>query len=129
MQFNGFHHVGLLVKDVQKSLDFYTRGLGGKTTFSFPMPSDNSKTIYLVDLGGNAVVEIIPRGNGQEEANAHWAHLAIRTDDARTAYDMAIKAGAACRDEPKEVKLGTMSVCNTFVFGPDREVIEFFQIL
>ena len=129
MQFNGFHHVGLLVKDAQKSLDFYTRGLGGKVTFSFPMPTDNTRTIHLVDLGNNAVVELVPRGNGEEESNAHWAHLAIRTDDAKAAYERAIKAGAASRNEPKENKLGTMNVCNPFVYGPDREVIEFFQIL
>ena len=129
MQFNGYHHVGLWVKDARKSLDFYTQGLGGKETFNFPMPDNNDKTICLVDMGGNAVIEIIPRGNGEEEINAHWAHLAIRTDNARAAYDMAIKAGAVSRTEPKEVKLGTMAVCNAFVYGPDREVVEFFQVL
>ena len=129
MQINGYHHAGLWVKDAQKSLDFYTRGMGGKVVFSFPMPADNTKTIYLVDLGGNSVVEIIPRGNGEEEVNAHWAHLAFRTDDARAAYNTAIKAGAVNRTEPTEMKLGTMAVCNAFVYGPDREVIEFFQIL
>ena len=128
MQFNGFHHVGLFAKDAQKSLDFYTQGLGGKVVFSFPMSGSN-QTIYLVDLGNNAVIEIIPRGNGEEELNAHWAHLAFRTDDARAAYDMAIKAGAVSRSEPRESKLGTMAVYNAFVYGPDREVIEFFQIL
>ena len=128
MQFNGIHHIGLLVKDIQKSLDFYTKGLGGKVIYSFPM-SNNDKTIYLVDLGGNSVVEIIPRGNGEEEANAHWAHLALRTDDARAAYEQAIKAGAVSRSEPKENNLGTMKVIAPFVYGPDREVIEFFQIM
>ena len=128
MQFNGYHHAGLYAKDAQKSLNFYTKGLGGKMIFSFPM-ADSDKTIYLVDLGNNAVIEIVPKGNGEEEANAHWAHMAIRTDDARAAYDMAIKAGAVSRNEPKETKLGTMNVCHSFVYGPDREVIEFFQIL
>ena len=128
MQFNGIHHIGLLVKDAQKSLDFYTRGLGGKVVFSFPM-ANSDKTINLVDLGGNAVVELIPRGNGEEESNAHWAHLAVRTDDARAAYERAVKAGAVSRSEPAENKLGTMTVINPFVYGPDREVIEFFQIL
>lgn len=127
MQFNGFHHAGLMVKDVQKSLDFYTGGLGGKMVHSFPM-SGTDKTIYLVDLGGNAVVELIPRGNGEEEANAHWAHAAIRTDDARAAYDRALKAGAKSRNEPNDAELGTMSVCTAFVYGPDGEVIEFFQV-
>jgi len=128
MQFNGYHHVGLFVKDARKSLDFYTQGLGGKVVFSFPM-AGSDQIIYLVDLGNNAVVEIIPRGNGEEEVNAHWAHLAIRTDDTKAAYNMAVKAGAVTRTEPKENKLGTMAVCNAFVYGPDREVIEFFQTL
>ena len=128
MQFNGYHHVGLFAKDARKSLDFYTRGLGGKETFSFPM-GDSGKTIHLVDLGGNAVIEIIPRGTGEEEVNAHWAHLAVRTDDAKAAYETAVKAGAVSRSEPNEATLGTMKVCNAFVYGPDREVIEFFQVL
>ena len=127
MQFNGYHHAGLFVKDAEKSKDFYTKGLGGKVTFSFPM-SDSDKTIYLVDLGGNAVIEIIPRGNGEEEVNAHWAHLAVRTDDAKAAYDAAIKAGAVSRSEPKDVNHGTMPARIAFVYGPDKEVIEFFQV-
>ncbi|MDR1637938.1 MAG: VOC family protein, partial [Treponema sp.] len=127
MTFNGYHHIGLWVKDPKKSLDFYTKGLGGKVVFSFPM-ADKPETINLVDLGGGAVVEIIPRGNGEEESNAHWAHVALRTDDARAAYDLAIGAGAVSRTEPKDNMLGTMAVCNAFVLGPDHEVIEFFQV-
>ncbi len=127
MNFNGFHHIGLYAKDWEKSLKFYTEGLGGKVTFSFPM-GDTGKTIYLVDLGENAVVEIIPKGNGEAEQNAHWAHIAVNTDDARAAYERAISAGALTQSKPQDVLLGTMAVCNTFVTGPDGEVIEFFQV-
>jgi lactoylglutathione lyase len=126
MKFDGYHHIGLWVKDEHKSLEFY-RKLGGKVVFSFPM-SDLPKTINLVDLGNNAVIEIIPRGNGAEEKDAHWAHVAIRTDDARAAYDLAIKAGAVSRTAPQDMNLGTMPVTNAFVLGPDHEVIEFFQV-
>jgi lactoylglutathione lyase len=127
MLFNGYHHIGLWVKDSQKSLDFYTKGLGAKIVFSFPM-GDSGKTIYLVDLGNNAVIEIIPRGTGEDEANAHWVHVAVRTEDAQAAYDLAIKAGAVSRTAPNDVSLGTMAVRNAFVLGPDKEVIEFFQV-
>jgi lactoylglutathione lyase len=127
MAFDGFHHIGLWVKDPQKSLDFYTQGLGGKVVFSFPM-SGGDKIINLVDLGNNAVVEIIPRGNGEEESNAHWAHVAVRTDDARHAYTRALAAGALSHSEPNDTMLGTMAVCNAFVKGPDHELIEFFQV-
>lgn len=126
MKFNGYHHIGLVVNDVEKSLAFYTEGLGGIIKFSFPM-GDTGKTIYLVDLGGNSVVEIIPRGNGKDEVNAHWAHIAITVDDTRAAYELALKAGAKSQSEPRDVLLGTMAVCNAFINGPDGEVIEFFQ--
>ena len=126
MKINGYHHLGLYAKDEKKSLDFYTK-LGAKTIHSFPM-GDTGKMIYLVDLGNNAVVEIIPRGEGKEEINAHWAHAAFRVDDARAAYDTAIRAGAVSHIEPKDVNLGTMAATIAFVFGPDKEVLEFFEV-
>ena len=126
MKINGFHHIGLIAKDAQKSLDFYAK-LGGKVVHSFPM-GDSGKTISLIDMGGNAVVEIIPKGEGTEEKDPHWAHIALRTDNAREAYDLAIKAGAVTRSEPKDNNLGGMATTTAFVLGPDREVIEFFQV-
>jgi catechol 2,3-dioxygenase-like lactoylglutathione lyase family enzyme len=127
MKIDGYHHIGLWVKDAKKSLDFYTQGLGGKVVFSFPMGDQGDKIIYLVDLGNNAVVEIIPRGDGEPEANARWAHIALRTDDPQGAYDLALKAGAVSRSEPRDMNLGTMPVRNAFVLGPDQEIIEFFN--
>jgi catechol 2,3-dioxygenase-like lactoylglutathione lyase family enzyme len=124
--FGGYHHIGLVVDNAGRSLKFYTDGLGGKVTFSFPM-GDSGKTVYLIDLGGNAVVEIIPRGQNGAEANARWAHIAVAASDARKAYDLALKAGAIPQSEPNDGNLGTMPVCTAFVKGPDGEVIEFFQ--
>lgn len=127
MNFKGYHHIGLVVEDAEESLKFYTEGLGGEVSFSFPM-GDSGKTIYLVEMGGNAVVEIIPRGTENSEANARWAHIALATDDTRAAYDLAMKAGAKSQSEPRDMALGTMDVCNAFVVGPAGEVIEFFQV-
>jgi lactoylglutathione lyase len=127
MHINGFHHIGLWVTDAQRSLEFYTTGLGGAVVHHFPM-ADKPATINLVDLGNNAVVEIIPRGSGENEAHARWAHVAVRTDDARAAYEQALKAGARSRTAPSDMNLGTMAVTNAFVYGPDGEVIEFFQV-
>ena len=128
MQINGYHHIGLFVTDAELSLKFYTDGLGGKETFSFPFPADASKKIYLVDVGGGAVIEIVPRGEESPEERARWAHVCFLTDDVRAASDKAIAAGAAVRSEPADVKLGTMNATNAFVYGPDGEVIEFFKV-
>jgi lactoylglutathione lyase len=127
MAFNGYHHIGLSTDNPERSLWFYTVGLGGKQVGHFPMGS-SGKTIHLVDLGGNAVVEILPLGNEGPEASARWAHIALATDNAREAYALALRAGALSRSEPADVTLGEMAVCNAFVYGPDGEVIEFFQV-
>jgi len=127
MKFNGYHHIGLAVRDTEKSLEFYKK-LGGIETFSF-IYGDEGKSVYLVDIGGHAVVELLPFGTEEEEKNARFAHIAVETDDARAAYDLALKAGATPRSEPREMKLGTMDVCIAFVYGPDKEVIEFFQVI
>jgi len=126
MKFCGYHHIGLIVDDAERSLAFYKK-LGAAETFSFPYGGEGMK-IYLVDVGGHAVLEIIPRGNAGEESNARFAHIAIQTDDARAAYDLAMEAGAVSRTAPNDVKLGSMDACIAFVLGPDQEVIEFFQV-
>jgi lactoylglutathione lyase len=128
MKFSGFHHIGLLTSDVQRSLTFYTEGLGGKEVFSFPLPSDIDKTIYLVELAEGAVVELIPRGVEEVESNARWAHICLETEDVRGAYEAALAAGAKPRSEPEDGFLGTMERTGAFVFGPDDEVIEFFHV-
>lgn len=127
MDVHGFHHIGLIVNDMDKSLDFYTKGLGGKIVHQFPM-SGSEKIIYLVDLGENAVVELIPRGPQGEAANARWAHIALATRDARADFAQAIQAGAAVHVAPQDMMLGTMAICNAFVIGPDGEQIEFFEV-
>lgn len=127
MNVHGYHHIGLKVKDIDKSLRFYTEGLGGKVTHSFPM-GDSGKTIYLVDLGGNAVVELIPGGFEELETNARWAHIALATTDAAADHAQALAAGAKQRSGPTACMLGTMAAVNAFVTGPDDEVIEFFEV-
>jgi lactoylglutathione lyase len=128
MTFKGIHHIGLFVKDPEKSLKFYVDLLGGKVVKTFPMRGAPEKTVHFVSLGGDTVLEIVPRGTGEEETNAHWAHVAFLTDDTRAAYDLAVKAGAPSRTEPQDAMLGDMSICNAFVFGPDGEVVEFFTL-
>jgi lactoylglutathione lyase len=127
MSINGIHHVGLLVTDTEKSLAFYRDGLGGTVVHSFAIGPD--KTIYLVDLGNNAVVELIPVGEGAADAKIGWVHLALKTDDARASFNAALAAGAAVHAEPAERPLGEMKAVLAYVQGPDKELIEFFEEL
>ena len=128
MAVNGFHHIALATKDMEKSLAFYVQGLGSTVVHSFPM-GDSGKTIYLVDMGNNAVLEIIPRDLEGAEANGRFFHICLTSTDVQADFDKAVAAGATVRTAPKESMLGTMKVCNAFVIGPDDEVIEYLQQL
>ncbi|MDR1794408.1 MAG: VOC family protein [Erysipelotrichaceae bacterium] len=124
---HGYHHVGLYVKNIKDSLAFYVDGLKGKVVSSFPM-GQSDQSIYLVDLGENAVVELIPRGTDKEQANPRFAHIALASDEVDKDYELALKAGARSQSAPREMNLGDMQVVSAFVQGPDHEVIEFFQV-
>jgi lactoylglutathione lyase len=125
MKFKGFHHIGLYCADAEKSLAFYT-ALGGVEVSNFPMRG-SGKIIYLVDMGGNAVVELIPREFEGEETNTRWAHICLLIEDVQAAHDLALKLGARSRIEPRVSIIGGGPHTHSFVFGPDDEVIEFFE--
>ena len=128
MRYSGLHHIGLYVRDMEKSLAFYTEGLGGRIILSFPM-GDSGKDIVLVELAPGAVVELLPKGERFAEENFPWAHIALATSDARKAYRDALQAGAKSRHEPVHGATNGMEMVNAFVTGPDGEVIEFFQMV
>ena len=128
MRYSGLHHIGLYVRDMEKSLAFYTEGLGGHITLTFPM-GDSGKIIALVELAPGAVIELLPKGERFAEENYPWAHIALATCDASRAYYDALQAGAESRHEPGHGATNGMEMINAFVTGPDGEVIEFFQMV
>ena len=125
MECRGYHHIGLWVSDTERSLKFYRDVLGGKIKHSFTL-AGLDKLIYLVDIGG-AVVEIIQRGNGEEEQNARWAHIALEVSDTNAAYSLAMSGGAISHSEPEDIMLKDKLARIAFVKGPDGEMIEFFE--
>ena len=128
MKVNGFHHIGLKVTDMEKSLKFYRDGLGGKIVCSFPMADGTDNQIHMVDMGDNSVIELIPTGSGKAESEAHWAHVALVSEDAAAAYEYAISSlGARSQSAPADIDRGTIKMRIAFVYGPDDEIVEFFQ--
>ena len=125
MKILGFHHVAVFTDNYTKSLDFY-KALGGKVVHSFTSPS-NGKEISLVELAPGAVVEIIQKPAPKCEGS--FPHLAIATDDCDGAFAAAVGAGARVKSEVCQMTLGTMAVKNCFLYGPDEEILEFFQVL
>ena len=124
---SGFHHVSMRVRDLNKSIKFYTVGLGFVERFSW---GQDPKRTVLLDSGDGNYFEISQGGPHQEYGNGIFRHIALRADDCDSALEVARAAGAEVTVEPKDVtKAGEppLKFRVAFFKGPDGELIELFQ--
>ncbi|MEI6132237.1 MAG: VOC family protein [Bacillota bacterium] len=132
---SGFHHIAVKVTDFEKSVEFYTKGLG---LMPYAAWGEGSSRAVMLSLADGGCIELFAGGiaqgetsDGYGDAAGNWMHFAIRTSDAQGAFDSAIEAGAVCQKEPFEVTIPSepaLPVKIAFVTGPDGEVIEFFEL-
>jgi len=119
----GLAHIGVFVKDIDKSIDFYKR-------LGFSLDAEEAPSIKLAFLSaGNCLIELVE----QKELPARQAgvvdHVAMVVDD----IDMAIKKANENGIEVDASKVNTMDILggvkNVFFDGPDGERLEFFEYL
>lgn len=125
---NGFHHVAMRAKDFDKSIEFYTDGLGFKETNRWEMK--DGKRAVMIDTGNDNYLEIF-EGRENEVSEGSYIHLAFTTDDCNKSLEMAKNAGAEITMEPQNIDINSdpvLPVRVAFCKGPDSEIIEFFQI-
>ncbi len=127
-----FHHVALQTSDFEKSLRFYTEGLGFEVYKTFI--NSVGKKAALIDIGTGCYFEIFSDGEKKDIAKdfaGNFFHLALKVDDARDAYARAVEyGGQEFGKAPRDMELPTtppMPVTIGFIKGPDGEEIEFFQ--
>ena len=128
-----FHHVALQTSDFEKSLKFYTEGLGFEVWRSFTVST--GKKAALLDIGEGSYFEIFSDGEKKICKNDYagdYFHLALKVDDAKAAYERAVAHGAMEMGKaPTQMALPSdppIPVILCFVKGPDGEEIEFFQV-
>ena len=126
-----FHHVALSVSDFNKSLEFYTKGLGFSLYRTWI--SGAGKKIALIDMGNGTYFEVFSDGaknlHACDDAGSFF-HLALKVKDTRAAFERALEYGAKPNTAPKHVDIPSdpiLPVDLSFVEGPDGEQIEFFQ--
>lgn len=128
----GFHHVALHSSDFEKSYKFYTEGLGFSEYRRWK--TDDGRTIVLLDAGCGAMIELFSDGNKRtcfEEQAGLYVHLALRVKNSKAAFDRAVNFGAKAKMQPTKMDLpATPAIPATisFVYGPDGEEIEFFEV-
>lgn len=130
---NGFHHIAIKASNFEKSLNFYKAlGLTERVRWG-----EGDGRAVMLNMGDGGLIELFANGELRaqtaDEVNEHWLHLALKTDDVDFAYETAINAGATPRTAPMVVApdgaVPAIRMRIAFVYGPDGEIIEFFNEL
>ena len=123
-----FHHVGLSVKDFDKTVQFYKEVLGLKERCTFVTGDGRNAAMLWLSDGG--IIEIFSGGTDADEINPHWGHLAIGVEDVPGTFKKAIEFGAKSAIEPKKMAIPSdppLNVELAFVYGVGGEYLEFFK--
>ena len=123
----GFHHLSMQVSNLNKSIEFYTKGLGFVERFSWGM---EPKRTVLLDTGDGNYFEISQGDSDMDFEEGVFNHIALRVDDCKRAIELARKAGAEVTMETREVNLSSepsIPIRIAFFKGPDGEIVELFQ--
>ena len=123
----GFHHLSMSVRDLEKSIKFYTEALGFVERVSW---GDMPKRTVLLDTGDGNYFEISQGDPDQVYEEGVFKHIALRADDCKTTLERARNAGAEVTMETRDVNLKTeppIPIRIAFFKGPDGELIELFQ--
>lgn len=127
----GFHHIALSASDFEKSLKFYTEGLGYTVYRSWE--TETGRKIAMLDFGNGTLLELFSDGkreNVPEEPAGSYFHLALKTSDTKAAFESALKAGGTVHKAPSECVIPSCPEIKAvigFVKGPDGELIELFE--
>ena len=122
----GLHHVAVEASDFDRSLRFYTEGLGFRSVLTFP---EEGQTVAMLDTGDGTYVELFSGGSG-EKPQGSILHFALQTVDCDAATEQLRTAGASITEGPTDMVLEgdpPVTVRYSMCEGPDGEQIELFQ--
>ena len=119
----GLAHIGVFVKDIDKSIDFYKR-------LGFTLDKTEDIHVRLAFLSaGTCLVELVERKDIAARTHGIVDHFAMEVDDIEAAITRAKENGI-------DIDAATVGfadilggVKNVFFEGPDGERLEFFEYL
>lgn len=123
-KFNGFEHIGIPVKDVNASIEFY-----GKLGFKLDARYESNKPEVAFLSLNNLYIEIYQKDDTARKSGA-IDHLAINVRDVDSLYKEALEEGyEIVSDGLESLPFWENGVRFFKILGPDMETIEFLERL
>jgi lactoylglutathione lyase len=118
-------HIGVMVKDMDASIRFYTEVLGMRLVKRKALKDGAELGFLAFPDSGNIEIELIGRGHDGLPDNGIVHHIAFTVSDIQAEIDRIKSLGVQLTDEtPRTILDGDLIA---FFFGPDGERLEFFQ--
>ena len=127
----GLSHVGLWVKDLGRSREFYKGYLGFDEPFSL---TDNAGGVQVtwIKVNDRQTIELFPLGDRTPKDGDSLYHIALETDDAqgmlRYLASRGVK-GPGGKPLPTTARTGRIGNLNYFAEDPDGHIVEFTQYM
>ena len=125
----GIGHIAITCKDIDKSLDFYTRILGLSEAFRMNNDDGGLWMVY-VKTGSDDFIELFTNGGDQPDIpnNASgFKHLCLWVDDIEaTLHDLEARGLDV---DPSNVRTGRSKCRQYFIADPDGVRIELMQLM
>jgi lactoylglutathione lyase len=124
----GIVHIAVTVKDMEKSLDFYTRVLGFKKAFTITNSKTGEPWIEYLYIGNSQFAELFYGGEKDAPLNEELRgcnRISLQVDDIYSVIEHITKEGVEITEELKQGMDKNWQVC---IEDPDGVRIEFIQI-
>jgi lactoylglutathione lyase len=125
----GIAHVAITVKDMKKSLDFYTRLLGFKRAFDIPNPENGKPWIEYIYVAPGQFIELFYDGTVDNPWRGElrgFNHLCVEVDDIHSFVDRLKKEGVTITDNGPHQ--GCDNNSQAWIMDPDGIRVELMMI-
>ena len=121
-----FLHTSITVRDLERSIAFYTKVLGLEFERRRPIPENRAEIAFVRDPLSGARVELTYwQDKGHVEAGEQLDHLAFEVPDLDSAVAAARNQGVRVAKEPYRLAGGSSRIA--FLLDPDDVWIELIE--
>jgi len=127
MTIQKIEHIGVMVKDIETSIAFYTSVLGLKHTYTMPHSNGLVKLAFLAYPNSNeTVIELVQGYNDALPAEGKVHHIAFTVENIEDEF-ARIKALSHVQLKDEELTTLLDGSRYFFFYGPDGELLELFE--